>query len=201
MRDNSVASRLAAVPLRCATSAQWLPLAIRRFDEVLVDHAHCEKKAAVQALSLLQAYPEVPTLPGQMARLAREESSHLAQVLKLMEERRLSLGPDRGDPYAQGLMQRLRNGQPQRCLDRLLVAAIIEARSCERLGILAEGLPDPKLRHVYQHLQQAESGHQALFLRLAARAAGEDEALSRLSALLDAEAVILEQVGLRPAIH
>ena len=201
MRDSHVATRLAAVPLRRATSAQWLPLAIRRFDEVLVDHAHCEKKAAVQALSLLQAYPEVPTLPGQMARLAREESSHLAHVLKLIEERGLSLGPDRGDPYAQGLMQRLRNGQPQRRLDRLLVAAIIEARSCERFGILAEGLPDPKLRQVYQHFQQAESGHQALFLRLAVRAAGEGEALSRLFALLDAEAVILEQVGIRPAIH
>ena len=201
MRDNHVATRLAAVPLRCATPAQWLPLAIRRFDEVLVDHAHCEKKAAVQALSLLQAYPEVPTLPGQMARLAREESAHLAQVLKLLEERGLTLGPDRGDPYAQALMQRLRNGQPQRRLDRLLVAAIIEARSCERLGMLAEGLPDPKLRHVYQHFRQAESGHQALFLRLAARAAGEGEALSRLSALLDEEAAILEQVGIRPAIH
>ncbi len=201
MRDNHVATRLAAVPLRCTTSAQWLPLAIRRFDEVLVDHAHCEKKAAVQALSLLQAYPEVPTLPGQMARLAREESSHLAQVLKLIEERGLSLSRDRGDPYAQALMQRLRNGQPQRRLDRLLVAAIIEARSCERLGMLAEGLPDPKLRHAYQHFQQAESGHQALFLRLATRAAGEEEALSRLSALLDAEAAIVEQVGIRPAIH
>ncbi len=201
MRDNHVATRLAAVPLRCVTPAQWLLLAIRRFDEVLVDHAHCEKKAAVQALSLLQAYPEVPTLPGQMARLAREESSHLAQVLKLIEERGLSLSPDRGDPYAQALMQRLRNGQPQRRLDRLLVAAIIEARSCERLGMLAEGLPDPKLRHAYQHFQQAESGHQALFLRLATRAAGEEEALSRLSALLDAEAAIVEQVGIRPAIH
>lgn len=201
MRDSHFATHLEAVPLRCATSAQWLPLAIRRFDEVLVDHAHCEKKAAVQALSLLQAYPEVPTLPGQMARLAREESSHLAQVLKLMEERGLTLGPDQGDPYAQGLMQRLRNGQPQRCLDRLLVAAIIEARSCERLGLLAEGLPDPKLRAFYRHFQQAESGHQALFLRLAGRAAGEAEALSRLSALVDAEAAILQQVGIRAAIH
>jgi len=199
--SNQVDPRPGSVPLRRATSPDWLPLAIRNFDQVLIDHAHCEKKAAVHALSLLQAYPEVPTLPAQMARLAREESSHLSKVLKIIDERGLSLWPDRGDPYAQALMKKLRTGQLQRRLDRLLVAAIIEARSCERLGLLAEGLPDPGLRRVYEYFCRAEAGHQVLFLRLATRAGGEDSAFTRLSELVEAEAEILEQLGLRAAIH
>ncbi|HEY1417004.1 MAG TPA: tRNA isopentenyl-2-thiomethyl-A-37 hydroxylase MiaE, partial [Myxococcaceae bacterium] len=80
------------VHLRCQTDPRWLPHALAHLDEVLVDHAHCEKKAAANALSLLQAYPEVPGLPAHMARLAREESSHLARVLQLLERRGLTLG-------------------------------------------------------------------------------------------------------------
>src|SRR5438128_12030131 len=112
--------------LKSATSPQWLPLAVSRFDEVLVDHAHCEKKAAANALSLLQSYPEVPGLPAQMARLAREESGHLARVLDILAERGLQLGRDPGDPYAQALQKLLRSPGPARRLDPLLVAAVIE---------------------------------------------------------------------------
>src|SRR5688572_4056865 len=121
------------VILRVPSDPRWLPLALERFDEVLIDHAHCEKKAAANALSLLQVYPDVPGLPAQMARLAREESAHLARVLSLMEERGLTLGRDAGDPYARGLQELLRHGARERRLDRLLVAGIIESRSHERL--------------------------------------------------------------------
>src|SRR6186997_384037 len=131
--DRRPLSGIGPVQLRRATDPRWLPLALERFDEVLVDHAHCEKKAAANALSLLQAYPEIPGLPAQMARLAREESAHLARVLALMEERGLVLTRDAGDPYAQRLQELVRKSQPERRMDRLLVAALIEARSCERL--------------------------------------------------------------------
>ena len=134
------------VTLHSVTDAAWLPLALAHFDEVLVDHAHCEKKAATNALSLLQAYPEVPGLPAMMARLAREESSHLAKVLAVMEDRGLKLTIDRGDPYAKGLQKLIRNPFAEHRLDRMLVAAIIEARSHERLALLAGGLDDPELR-------------------------------------------------------
>src|SRR5687767_6727226 len=137
------------VRLHVATDPRWLPLALANFDAVLVDHAHCEKKAAAHALSMLQAHPEIPGLPAQMARLAREESAHLARVLALMEERGLLLTRDEGDPYAQALQEALRKTQPERRLDRLLVSAIIEARSCERLALLAGGLTQPKLRAFY----------------------------------------------------
>lgn len=188
------------VRLKRATDPRWLPLALERFDEVLIDHAHCEKKAAANALSLLQAYPEIPGLPAQMARLAREESAHLARVLALMEERGLVLTRDAGDPYAQRLQELVRKSQPERRMDRLLVAALIEARSCERLALLAEGLTEPSLRRFYQELAQSEDGHQELFFRLALEAHGP-AAHGRLEELLVSEACILDDIGVRAAIH
>jgi tRNA 2-(methylsulfanyl)-N6-isopentenyladenosine37 hydroxylase len=191
------------VILREPSDPRWLPLALEHFNEVLVDHAHCEKKAAANALSMLQAYPELPGLPAQMARLAREESAHLAKVLDLMAARGLTLGRDAGDPYAQGLQKVIRTSHEGRKVDRLLVAAVIEARSCERLSLLAEGLEDPMLRRFYGELAQSEDGHQSLFYRLAVTATDGDEASvqARLDEILTHEAEVLKQVGLRPAIH
>lgn len=191
------------VILHAATDPRWLPLALERFDEVLVDHAHCEKKAAANALSMLQAYPDLPGLPSQMARLAREESAHLARVLDLMAARGLTLTKDAGDPYAQGLQKLIRTPAAERRMDRLLVAAVIEARSCERLSLLAEGLTDPALARFYGELAQSEDGHQSLFYRLAVTAAGGDEApvKARLEWMLEREAQVITDVGLRAAIH
>ncbi|HET9449304.1 MAG TPA: tRNA-(ms[2]io[6]A)-hydroxylase [Aggregicoccus sp.] len=191
------------VLLHAPSDPAWLPHALAHFDEVLVDHAHCEKKAAANALSLIQSYPDLPGLPSQMARLAREESAHLAKVLELMEARGLALGRDTGDPYAQALQTCVRTGAAERRVDRLLVAAVIEARSCERLSLLAEGLEEPGLKRFYAELAQSEDGHQALFFRLAVAAAGGDEPAvgARLQALLAREAEVVRQVGLRAAIH
>jgi tRNA-(ms[2]io[6]A)-hydroxylase len=186
--------------LLCDTPAAWLPQAIARFDEVLVDHAHCEKKAAAHALSLLAAFPQEPGLARAMARLAREESGHLAQVLALLEKRGLSLGRDAGDPYAQGLHKQVRQPARERLLDRLLVSALIELRSEERLSLLAAGLIDPELRQFYARLAGAEKGHGELFLRLARRAAPEAWE-ARLSQLARVEAKLVRELPIRPAIH
>ena len=190
----------ARVTLGCGTDPRWLPFALGHLDEVLIDHAHCEKKAAANALSLLQAYPDVPGLPAHMARLAREESGHLARVLQLLERHGLTLGRDPGDPYAQGLQKLVRTPAVHRQLDRFLVAAIIEARSCERLALLADGLTDPDLRRFYGVLARSEDGHQKLFLRLAIRTHGES-AWTRLRQLLDAEAILVRRLPIRAAIH
>src|SRR3954470_13939469 len=138
--------------LLVATSPDWARIAVARFDEVLVDHAHCEKKAAAHALSMLAASPRERGRPRAMAGLAREEAGHLVQVLALMEKRGLSLGRDAGDPYAQGLQQEVRQPHGQRLLDRLIVSALIEARSEERLRLLSERLPEPELRQFYARL-------------------------------------------------
>src|SRR5436190_21605600 len=145
--------------LLCETPHAWVQLAIDRFDEVVVDHAHCEKKAAAQALSMLAAFPDVPGLARAMARLAREEAGHLSQVLRVLDQRGLSLGPDRGDPYAQALQQCVRHPRTERLVDRLLVSALIEMRSRERLALLAQHLPDPELRAMYGRMAAAEAGH------------------------------------------
>ncbi len=189
------------ISLQVATGPEWLPHALAHFDQVLVDHAHCEKKAAANALSLLQAYPEVKGLPAQMARLAREESSHLARVLQLMDARGLVLGKDLGDPYAQGLQKLLRNPAKERQLDRFLVAGLIEARSCERLALLAEGLEDAALRRFYGELAKSEDGHQKLFLRLARAVAPEEVVQARLELLATAEAELVARLPVRAAVH
>ena len=193
--------RTEVITLQVATSETWLPLALERFDEVLIDHAHCEKKAASNALSLMQAYPEVPGLPAQMARLAREESAHLAKVLQIMEDRGLLLGRDGGDPYAQQLQKIMRNGMKERQLDRFLIAGIIEARSAERLGLLAEGLTDPRLKRFYTELETSEDGHQKLFLRLAREIATDGVVDARLAELLAGEAALIRALPVRAAIH
>lgn len=189
------------VLLKTPTSEQWVKLAVEQFDAVLIDHAHCEKKAAANALSMLQSYPEIDGLPAQMARMAREESAHLARVLKIMDERGLRLTKDDGDPYVQALLALVRKGQPERRLDKLLVAAIIEARSCERLALLAEHLTEPALKTFYAELAQSEDGHQSLFFRLAAQAHGEAMTRARLEELLHREAELIERLPIRAAIH
>ncbi len=187
--------------LHSATDQAWLPLALAHFDAVLIDHAHCEKKAAANALSLLQAYPDIPGLPALMARLAREESGHLARVLAVMEVRGLRLTFDSGDPYAKALQKLLRNPPHERRLDRLLIAAIIEARSHERLQLLADGLEDPELRRLYAELAQSEDGHQELFVRLAQGLEAGPAGAARLDELLAIEARIVAELPIRAAIH
>ena len=186
--------------LLVATARAWTTQAIERFDEVLVDHAHCEKKAAAHALSMLVAFPQVPGLPRAMARLAREEAGHLGQVLAWMEKRGLTLGRDTGDPYAQGLQQAVRQPARERLLDRLLISALIEARSEERLRLLGEALPGAELRDFYARLAESEAGHFRLFLRLARNSTGV-EFQPRLDELLQLEARLVRELPVRPAIH
>jgi tRNA 2-(methylsulfanyl)-N6-isopentenyladenosine37 hydroxylase len=186
--------------LQRPTDPAWIKLAVQRFDEVLADHAHCEKKAAAHALSLLSTYPEVPGLARAMARLAREEAGHLAQVIALLEKRGLAVGRDLGDPYAQGLMKLLRNSRAHRLLDLLLVSALIEERSRERLELLGEHLREAELKAFYSRLAKVEKGHGSLFLRLA-KAAGPGEHKTRLAELAAAEARLIATLPIRAAIH
>jgi tRNA-(ms[2]io[6]A)-hydroxylase len=185
--------------LLIATPRAWVTQAVQRFDEVLVDHAHCEKKAAAQALSLLSAFPQETGLARAMARLAREEAGHLGQVLALMEQRGLTLGRDPGDPYAQALQAQVRQPARQRLLDRLLVSALIETRSEERLRLLSENLRDRELRDFYARLARSESGHGALFLRLARSVS--PECGERLAELAREEARLIADLPVRAAIH
>jgi tRNA-(ms[2]io[6]A)-hydroxylase len=192
--------------LRSETSPAWLAHALAHLDEVLVDHAHCEHKAAVTALSFVSHYPDDPVLVDRLSALAAEEADHLQRVAAICHARGLELGHPQKDPYAKALLDRARKPPLERRVDRLLICALIEARSCERLKLLAENLDDRDLRTFYDELWRCEAGHHTLFVELAERTltrAGKpaEEARARLEALSLEEAEILEKLPLRAAVH
>ena len=182
-----------------STDPLWGPMAAGQIDRVLVDHAHCEKKAASQALALLSAYPERERLVRELSALAIEELGHFRSVLVQLRRRGLGLGRDFGDPYAQSLHGLARRGSG-RLLDRLLIAGLIEARSSERLDLLGRALGTSDLAGFYTRLARAEVGHAELFRALAARYA-PDEVSARLTELARAEAEIVSALPLEPRIH
>jgi|TARA_Y100001001_G_scaffold118557_1_gene116390 tRNA 2-(methylsulfanyl)-N6-isopentenyladenosine37 hydroxylase len=158
--------------LPCRTPQQWIDNALANQDLMLIDHAHCEKKAASTALSLMYRYVDNTDLLNKMSRLAREELRHFEQVLAIMQKRGVDychLTPAR---YAAGLRQEVRSEDPGRLVDVLIVGAIIEARSCERFAALAPFL-DEKLADFYTSLLKSEARHYQDYLTLAEQAAGE----------------------------
>ena len=159
--------------LAAPTPAAWVDAACEHWRELLIDHANCEKKAASSALALIFAYPEDTALTSALSRLAREELRHFEQVSQLM--RRLAVPFERQRPgrYATGLRAALRSHEPLRKLDLMLSSALIEARSCERFGLLAPRLAEP-LGGFYSALVRTEARHFELYLRFAARAADSE---------------------------
>ena len=169
-------------------------------DSLLNDHAHCEKKAAASALSLIVAYPDHDELVRRLSALAVEELQHFRMVHERLLARGRSLGGDKGDPYAKRLLQLARPNRG-RLTDRLLLLGLIEARSRERLSLLAENLLDPDLARFYQQLSEAEARHADMFRELAA-VYDECEAVEeRLLVLARAEADIVAKLPLLPRIH
>ena len=152
--------------LKAATPRAWLEAAAQRWRELLIDHAHCEKKAASSALALIFAYPEDTELTLALARVAREELRHFEQVQRTMGELGVCLERQRPGRYARELQALQRSANPGRKLDLLLTAALIEARSAERFVLLAPRLPAP-LAELYAQLAVSEARHYELYLGLA----------------------------------
>jgi tRNA 2-(methylsulfanyl)-N6-isopentenyladenosine37 hydroxylase len=186
--------------LRSQTAPEWVVVALERFDRVLVDHAHCERKAAATALSLVNDYSDCPDLVRRLTRLAQEELRHFDAVHKELHGRGLVLSRDKGDPYAKALLRHVRTGQRDRRTDRLLVCSLIEARSCERLALLGRNLPGD-LGRFYARLATAEAGHHRLFVDLALLYDERDAVMARLEELAEIEAEIARQLPLEPRIH
>lgn len=163
------------------------------------DHVHCERKAAQSALSLLRSYPNRPDVVIAMARLAHEETAHVIQVAGLLEKRGDAMEKDFGDEYAAALQRHVRRVEPERCLDRLLVFALIEARSAERLALLADCMPDAASRDLYRGLAIAEMRHRDMFVALAQATSPDWQA--RAEELCRVEAVIVRELPTLPRIH
>lgn len=177
--------------LPCRTPQQWIDNALANQDLMLIDHAHCEKKAASTALSLMYRYVDNTDLLNKMSRLAREELRHFEQVLAIMKKRGVEychLTPAR---YAAGLRQAVRTEDPGRLVDVLIVGAIIEARSCERFAALAPFL-DEKLADFYTSLLKSEARHYQDYLSLAEQAAGESID-ARVAEFLALEKALVEE--------
>jgi tRNA 2-(methylsulfanyl)-N6-isopentenyladenosine37 hydroxylase len=191
--------------LRSATDDGWAAKAVRNLDAVLVDHAHCEMKAATNAMSLVVRHPGDLAIVRALTEIAREELEHFAEVVARLERRGLALGAPPVDDYAADL-RRAMNALPASELpllvDRLLVGALIEARSCERFKLLLGVLPDDaELRAFYEELFACEAGHYRTYVDLALRAAGprRSEVEARLARLAEAEARITSALSMRDA--
>lgn len=197
--------------LKEPTPRVWLEVALADMGAVLRDHAHCEHKAAVTALSFVSRYPDDPELVLRLSALAAEEADHLRRVAALCTARGVPLGHPARDAYAKALLSYTRPDAVGHRVDRLLVCALIEARSCERLKLLSEHLEDPALRAFYDELWRCEAGHYSLFRDLAERTLvlvegrAEDDARARVKARLAelavAEAEVMLAQPIRAAIH
>jgi tRNA-(ms[2]io[6]A)-hydroxylase len=188
-----------ALPL-VPTDPRWLEVALADLDAVHADHLHCERKAAQSALSLIRSYPERADLVTQMARLAHDETRHVIQVSRLMARRAQPAAYDFGDDYAAALREHIRKREPERLLDRLLVFAVIEGRSAERLGLLANALSEVDSARLYASLADAEVRHRDIFLSLA-RDAALDSWRTRAAELVAVEAEVLTHRTIVARIH
>ena len=191
--------------LRVATADPWVAVVLDGFDDFLLDHAACERKASANALSLVTHYPDRQELVRLMIELAREELHHFQQVHQLVEDRGLLLTRDRKDPYLNALLKRIRRGREDYFLDRLLIAGIAEARGCERFGLIAAALEksgaDSELAAFYANLSESEARHRDVFVDLAELYFDKDMVDSRLSGWLDDEARIVSELPITAALH
>jgi len=183
--------------LLCPTPDAWLEWAVESQELLLIDHANCEKKAASTALSLLFRHVEKADLQYKLSRLAREELRHFEQVLALMQKRSIVYRPLSASHYAERLHRSIRRSEPQRLTDTLIVAAFIEARSCERFYRLAP-LLDRELSDFYRSLLKSEARHYQDYLKLASHHAEEpiDERV-KLFAQVEHEAILTQDSEFR----
>ncbi len=184
-----------------ASSAAWLEQALAQPDLVLIDHAHCERKAAGVALQLMFRYPCDTDLAEALSPLAREELQHFEQVLTLLQRRGVALRPLAPPPYGASLAAQVRRGEPMRMLDSLLVAGLIEARSHERMALLAAHSPVPELAALYGELLASEARHFGLYWVLCERRWPRPELIKRLEELAAFEAGLLASLHLEPRMH
>lgn len=187
--------------LRTATDPAWIDVVLRDFDAFLVDHAACERKASATALKLVSHYSDRTLLVRELILFAQEELDHFRRVMEVILDRGLATRPDEKDPYVGALLQLVERGPERYFLDRLLVLGIVEARGCERFGIVADALEQGPLKDLYADITRSEARHHGLFVRLAKEYFPTERVRDRLDELLDAEATIVKTLPLRPAVH
>ena len=187
--------------LLTASSLAWLNQAIANPIEVLIDHANCERKAAGVAVQLMFRYICDPGLAEVLSPLAREELEHFERVIVILRSRGRYLEPLAAPPYAALLAKNVRKEEPKRMLDSFLVSGLIEARSHERMALLALHSPDCELRNLYKDLLKSEARHSCIYWNLAKDRFEKEIILKRLKELSNIESNILSKLHPQPRIH
>lgn len=186
--------------LVATTDNSWGPWAACHLSEILVDHAHCEKKAAGTAMNLLFRYPHVRPLQEPLAALAREELTHFEIVLGELRRIGVEFVPQKPGPYGQKVHRVIRDTEPEKLLDTLLCCSVIEARSCERLSLLSDSFEDVKLKDVYKDLLASEARHHKVYVELARDICGSDFE-GRILEVYSHEAKVLSRSPDLPRLH
>jgi tRNA-(ms[2]io[6]A)-hydroxylase len=189
--------------LKLPTDPRWVEIAKKNIGEILIDHAWCEQKAASTAVSLIVTFPEYQELVTAMTALVREEMAHFKMVHDKLLERGITLGWDRKDEYVIKLREFFPKGGSRvtQLIHRLLIAALIEARSCERFRLLSEELQEPELREFYRVLMVSEANHYTLFLNFARQYGDRAEVDQKWKELLTFEAEVMKDLGKDQSIH
>ncbi len=189
--------------LKLPTDPRWVNIVEKNIDEILIDHAYCEQKAASTAISLIVGFPEYTELVEEMIALSREEMAHFKMVHDRIVARGQKLGRDRKDEYVVELTKFFPKGgsRTTQLIHRLLYAALIEARSCERFRLLSEELQDKELADFYYRLMVSEAGHYTMFLKFARRYGDRKEVDEKWGSLLEFEASIMKKLGKKETIH
>lgn len=189
--------------LKLPTDPRWVNIAEKNIEEILTDHAFCEQKAASTAISLIVSFPEYPELVEAMIALVKEEMSHFKMVHDRILARGWKLGRDRKDEYVIKLVQFFPKGgsRTTQLVHRLLYAALIEARSCERFKLLSEHIQDQELATFYRNLMKSEANHYTMFLGFARKYGDREEVDKKWQALLDYEAEIMKDLGRKETMH
>lgn len=182
--------------LELPTDPRWINIASMHLGDILIDHAYCEQKAASSCISLIVHYPEKAKLVEVLTPIVSEEWGHFQRVLKELKKRNIPLGRQRKDEYVGQLMKLVRNkgDYEEALLDKLLICALVEARSCERFKLLSESLDDPSLQKFYRELMVSEAGHYRTFIELAENYIPKPEVHRRWKEMLQFEAQIIESL-------
>jgi len=189
--------------LKLPTDPRWIDIAEKNIEEILTDHAFCEQKATSTAISLIVSFPEYSDLVEAMIALVKEEIAHFKMVHDRILARGWKLGRDRKDEYVAKLLTFFPKGgsRTTQLVHRLLYAALIEARSCERFKLLSENISDQELASFYKNLMVSEANHYTMFLGFARQYGDRTEVDEKWQALLDFEAEIMKDLGTKETMH
>ncbi len=190
------------IDLEVASSEEWIKAVISDFDEFLKDHANCERKASAMAMSFVAKYPDREEILDELIETGIEELEHFNQVYQIMKKRGVQLPHEIGkDMYVQQLLDLCHSDKERRFMDRLLLASLVETRGAERFRMVYEAMEDPELKDFYHELWASEARHGEIFVRMALNYFSEQVVYNRLTEMKLAEAEIIKNLPIKPALH